>query len=212
MSSLIEHVEESFERAEVCQSKLNEAVLSMPGMSGKKTRHLYNNLASMDDARYLEIGVWKGSTLCSAMFENEMTCVGIDNWSEFRGPKDEFANNFAHHKGKNNASFIESDCWNVDPSVLGSFNIYMYDGHHTEESHYKALNHFLPCMDDEFIFIIDDWNWLNVREGTLKSIEDNNMEILFQKEIRTSEDNNHAKSAGAQSDWHNGISVFVLKK
>ena len=28
----------------------------MEGMSGKKPRHFYNNVCSMNDARYLEIG------------------------------------------------------------------------------------------------------------------------------------------------------------
>lgn len=32
----------------------------MDGMSGIKTRHFYNNLLNYYDARYLEIGTWKG--------------------------------------------------------------------------------------------------------------------------------------------------------
>ena len=27
--------------------------------------------------------------------------------------------------------------------MLDKFNIYMYDGNHDEDSHYKALNHYL---------------------------------------------------------------------
>ena len=91
MSYLITHIINSLENANKNKSKIDEDILDMNGMSGKKTRHFYNNLCSMEDARYLEIGVWKGSTLCSAMCNNEnLICLGIDNWSEFGGPKNVF--------------------------------------------------------------------------------------------------------------------------
>ena len=48
---------------------------------------------------------------------------------------------------ENNAMFIENDCFNVDVSTLSKFNIYMYDGNHTNESHYNALLHFYNCLD-----------------------------------------------------------------
>lgn len=162
----------------------------------------------MDDARYLEIGTWKGSTICSAMCNNNMTCVCIDNWSEFGGPKNEFLESFAKYKGSNNAIFIESDCWNVDITTLGKFNIYMYDGHHSETSHYKALSYYLPCLDNVFIYIVDDWNVTSVQVGTLTSIKDNNCEILYQNEILTRSLN----GIGQPYDWWCGISIFVLKK
>ena len=69
-------------------------------MSGKKTRHFYNNICSMKNSRYLEIGTWKGSTLCSAMCNNKMKCVAIDNWSQFNGPKNEFLKNLINLKVK----------------------------------------------------------------------------------------------------------------
>ena len=103
----------------------------------------------MKEARYLEIGTWKGSSICSAMCNNKMTCVAIDNWSQYRGPKKIFFENFNKFKGENNATFIEKNCWDIDVSKLGKFNIYMYDGNHTETSHFQALNHYLPCLDDD---------------------------------------------------------------
>lgn len=212
MTTLIKHVEECLNLANEYKSKVTPKILNMAGMSGKKTRHFYNNICSMKEARYLEIGTWKGSSICSAMCNNKMTCVAIDNWSEFGGPKRQFLKNFNKFKGENNATFIEKNCWDVDVSKLGKFNIYMYDGNHTEKSHFQALNHYLECLDDEFIYLIDDWNWKEVRDGTIKSIKDNKCEILYQKDIRTTNDNSHTKRPGRKSDWHNGISIFVLKK
>lgn len=65
----------------------------------------------------------------------------------------------------------------------------MYDGDHSEASHYNALNHFLPYLDKEFIFIVDDWNWDYVRNPTMESISKNNIKIIYQNEIRTTNDN-----------------------
>jgi len=117
MSSFLDlkqHVETSFENAENNKSKITDALLNMEGMSGKKTRHFYNNLLNKDDARYLEIGTWKGSSVCSAMYKNNATVVCIDNWSEFGGPKNEFLQNFSTYKGNNDATFIENS---QEPSI-----------------------------------------------------------------------------------------------
>jgi len=182
-------------------------------MSGQKTRHLYNNLCSLDDARYLEIGTWKGSTLCSAMYNNNMkNCIGIDNFSEFDGPRQEFLANFNHFKGNNNATFIEDNCWNIDIDKIGKFNIYVYDGCHKEESQFKALDYYYKALDDEFIYIVDDWNWKQVRDGTMSAIKKNNLNILYQKIIKTSSNDTQPQFAFVQSDWHNGIAIFVLRK
>ena len=216
MSYLIDIIETALENSDNYKSKITDKILQLDGMSGKKTRHFYNNLYSNDNTHYLEIGTWKGSSICSAMCNNNIRCVVIDNWSEFEGPKEEFLINFNEFKGKNNAVFIEKDCWKIDISKIGKFNIYMYDGNHSENSHYNALNYYLPCLENEFIYLVDDWNWRDVRNGTKKSIKDNNLQIIYKKEIRTTSDGRgpwkSGKASGKDSDWHNGISIFVLKK
>ena len=84
----------AFKNAENEISKVTPELLNMEGMTGKKTRHFYNNLMNKEDSRYLEIGTWKGSSVCSAMCGNKAKVVCIDNWSEFGGPKNEFLQNF----------------------------------------------------------------------------------------------------------------------
>lgn len=194
-------------------------VLTMDGMSGQKTRCFYNNLCSYEGIAYLEIGTWKGSSLCAAMFENSMYCVAIDNWSEFGGPEDVFRENFRKYKGANDAHFIPKNCWDVDvneePALTRrKFNVYMYDGNHEEESHYNALLHYLPCLAQEFVYLVDDWNWRKVQEATLRSIRDNECEIMFSKTILTTPDGTHPQhhKSRQHSDWHNGICMFVLRQ
>ena len=209
---LKEHVENAFENAEKGKSMVRDEILFMDGMSGKKTRHFYNNLLDMEDARYLEIGTWKGSSVCSAMCGNKAKVVCIDNWSEFGGPKDEFLTNFNRYKGENDARFIEQDCYTVDISQLPKFNIYMFDGNHTKDSHYKALVHYFNCLDDIFVFIVDDWNWKDVRDGTHESLKELKLEILYEKEIRLTNDDSHTPLDIARESWHNGIYVAILQK
>jgi hypothetical protein len=203
------HIELCFENAEKKISKITNEIINMDGMSGVKTRHFYNNLMSLDDARYLEIGTWKGSSVCSAMCENAATIICIDNWSEFGGPKDEFVRNFAKYRGKNQAQFIEQDCFTVDVSKLPKFNVYMYDGNHDKENHSKALHHFYNCLDDVFIFIVDDWNWPKVREGTHDAIKALNLKVLYHREIFTPVS---PLRPPCGHSWWNGIYVAILKK
>ncbi len=206
-------IERSFQNAENNISKITNDIINMEGMSGTKTRHFYNNLLDTEDARYLEIGTWKGSSVCSAMCGNKAKVICIDNWSEFGGPKSEFLVNFEKFKGENEATFIENDCYKVDVSTLPKFNIYMYDGNHTHDSHYKALLHYYPCLDELFIFIVDDWNWQDVRDGTINSIQQLNLNVLYEKEIRTTNNDTHPQwGSPEQKEWHNGIYVAILQK
>jgi hypothetical protein len=207
----LSQIENALISADNFKSKLTYFVLFIDGMSGRKTRHFYNNICSEKNVRYLEIGSWKGSTICSAMQGNQINGICIDNWSEFGGPKNVFLKNFKKCRGKNKVEFIECDCWLVDVNSLGKFNIYMYDGNHTETSHYRALNYYLSNLDGQFIYLVDDWNFQDVRKGTLNAIKENKIDILYQKEIITNTDNKHSLLSGVDSFWHNGISIFILQ-
>jgi hypothetical protein len=206
------HIDDAILKAERLESKLPSEILSMSGMSGIKTRHFYNNLLSLEDARYLEVGTWKGSSVCSAMYGNKALVVCVDNWSQFQGPKLEFLNSFEKFKGENNASFIEKDAFEIVTTALPKFNMYMYDGDHSELSHYLAVTHFLNAMDDVFIYVVDDWNWSQVREGTMKAIAASKLEIVHQREIRLTNDNSHTPPDIAKATWWNGIWAAVLRK
>ena len=114
--------------------------------------------------------------------------------------------------GQNTARFIEQDSFQVDISQLPKFNIYMYDGDHHRESHYKALVHYYNCLDDTFIYIVDDWNDERVRIGTDDAIRHLRLRVLYEKEIRLTFDNSHTPIDIARETWWNGIYVAILQK
>jgi hypothetical protein len=146
------------------------------------------------------------------MCNNKANIVCIDNWSEFGSPKDEFLINFNKFMGQNNATFIENDCFKIDISTLPKFNIYMYDGNHSIDSHYKALSYYYNCLDDIFIYIVDDWNYEQVRNGTIQAIKNLNLKIKYEKEIRLTFDNSHTPIDIAKTTWWNGIYIVILEK
>jgi hypothetical protein len=65
----------------------------------------------------LEIGCWRGSTLIAALYGNESSirhAVGIDNWSQFKGPKREFLANVQQFLPASPLHFFEQDCFTID--------------------------------------------------------------------------------------------------
>jgi len=211
-NSLIQHMRSSFEKAERGESKVSKEILELLGMTGAKTRHFYNNLLELAGAKYLEIGVWKGSSTCSAMYQNSAQIVCMDNFSEFESPREEFLMNFNKFKGDNFATFIEKDCFKADLRTLPKFNIFLYDGKHDYQSHYDALRYYYDVMEDTFIYIVDDWNWDYVRNGTYHAINDLGFKVLDRITIQLTDDNTHTPYDIAGETWWNGLFACVLQK
>ena len=185
----------------------------MRGMSGKKYRRFINNLMEViPDPRYLEIGAWQGSTLCSAIFGNEITATCVDNWSEFNGPFDKFLTNLAKFKGKSRVTFIEKDYRELDFHHLGLFNVFLFDGPHAYEDQFGAVMMADPALEPCFVLIVDDWNWEEARRGTMDAIHKRNYHIDYMIEVRTSRDNTQPELRGENSDWHNGYFIGALRK
>jgi hypothetical protein len=101
-----------------------------------------------------------------------------------------------------------------DLNIHGKINLYIYDGCHEYSSHISALTHFIDSFDDEFIFIVDDWNNLDIRNATMQAIRNIGLIILYMRDVFTMIDNGHPPMSrcGKSSDWHNGMGVFVLRK
>jgi len=214
LNELSKQVSDAFLLAMSEQSEMDPDILGMSGMSGKKYRRFINNLVrSVSDASYLEVGSWAGSTLCSAINRNTVRATAIDNWSQFGGPKEVFLENLKRFRTpRADVNFIEQDFRKVEYSTLGQFSIYLFDGPHEYQDQFDGLVLALPALSPKFVFIVDDWNWLDVRNGTIRAIADSGIRIEYALEIRTTLDNSHAHPANEHSDWHNGYFVSVLAK
>jgi hypothetical protein len=201
--STIKHIENAITGAEQEHSKLTPEAFEPPGFTSPKIRHFLNNLGTLSNLHYLEIGVHKGATFVATNFQNNLlSSVAVDNWSEFA--QDGFSKNeFSKYCTKllNPASyqFFETDCFTMTKEQLPNLiNLYFYDGCHSYEAQLNALTYFYPFLDDTFIFLVDDWNWPDPKAGTKQSISNLNLKIILEKELT--------------EGWWNGFYISLLQK
>ena len=181
-------------------------------MSSSKIRHFLNNICSYPDTCYFEIGSWQGSTLVAALYRNENSitdAVGIDNWSEFGGPKQAFIANVQSFIPRAPLRFFEMDCFTMNnaSTFARPINVYLYDGCHSVEAQEQAFTYFNDIFDDVFIALVDDWNWSYVQQGTFAAFEKLRYKILFQKAFLTDRNGN-----GDPYTWWNGFYIAVIQK
>lgn len=205
----IELIQEAITKAANNESKLIEGVIQIPSFSSKKIKHLLNNLGEIGTT-YLEVGIHKAGTFVAANYENYIYSIGVDNYSELEQgglskemayqARDTFLN-------KQTNIIVEEDFFSYMPeTVFGvkpGFDFYLYDGSHGEEAQCNALVHPYDLLADEFIFCVDDSSWQQVKIGTRKGILKSNFEIIFEQHLWDGKEN---------GKWHNGFSVYLLKK
>jgi hypothetical protein len=219
INNLKNAIEKSFSNADNNSTKLSDEIFKLEGMTGRKTRILYNSLleevSKFTDVRYLEIGAWYGSSTCSALYKNNIKyCTIIDMWNEFGGNKELLSSNintFCGSGSEINFKIIDGDSFNSENIKLakevGLYNIYLYDGCHKPESHAKALTEYIDLMDNIFIYIVDDLNWPDhVYKPTYEAFKKLNLKILYKNEVFTNYDKER------HSSYWNGVGIYVLQK
>jgi hypothetical protein len=208
----IQRVERALECANSNKTKLTDDVFALEGMSSRKNRILLNELVK-DGDRYLEIGVWRGSTFISALIGKKTEyAIAIDNFSQFDTEKTNL-NQFKQlttEKGVTDFTLLNADSFNIPPHlesylVNQNFNVYFYDGGHTEEDQYRSLYYYYNTLADTFIFMVDDWNWEPTRVGTRRAIADLNLKIHKEWELFN-------VGGGNKEEWWNGLLIAVCEK
>jgi hypothetical protein len=104
-------------------------------------------------------------------------------------------------------NFLNKNSFLVDVNneIKQKINIYFYDGDHSKESQTLAITHYIDAMEDEFIYICDDWNFVGVPEGTLEAMQKTNLSIEKSWTLE-------ADYAGDVKKWWNGLWIAHLKK
>jgi len=218
--NLIDTVKTALTKSKNNESKISEKTKNLPGLTSEKVKHFINNLCELPDCKYLEAGVFQGSIFAAAVEKNNLVATAIDNFSESSIIPMNSNVNINSEKGNNKEIFlknikdlvfnkqvniIDNNVFETDLNkILIKSNVIFMDIEHTYESHYNFLNKFYEKIDNTFVYVVDDWNWIQVRDATFKSIEDLKLKTLFKEEIFTKgEDKN---------DYWNGLGIFVLNK
>ena len=214
-SNKTQKLKDAYERAMSLDTKVPDWLLNLEGMSGKKYRYLINALIeSLTEVQYLEVGSWKGSTVCAAMYQNTGSAICIDNWSEFGGPKTEFLDNIQKvTTPKTEIKLIEKDFRQMDWSSLPKSDVYLFDGPHQEQDQIDGISLALPALKDEFFLIVDDYNFKQVQRGTQTAIDKSSLFVQCAIEVRTTQ-TNHLPTyyRSNSSDWHNGYFIAFVSK
>ena len=193
---------------------------SIQGLSSNRIRHFLNSLCSHDDAVYLELGTYTGSTFFAATMNNKAKCIGVDDfsepnvkpivdrgmWTECGNPYDTFVNNWQKYEN-GNAAFVKSSVEELTEEDFGGskVNILFYDANHDMMVQMNNLNHLLPFLDEKFILIVDDANFDGVVEGAVSWAQENNLKCYLERKILSS-------VIESPVHWWNGIHVMVLEK
>jgi hypothetical protein len=198
------------------EGELNDIV----GLTSQKVKFFLNKINSMPDARYLEIGSFQGATLCSALQNNKISAIAVDDWSgenieplrEVEGwesekelPKDVFVKNINEYIGHSNVTIMNGKMEDLEPkSFPFKPNIIFYDGPHGFKEQYHIFEKLNEMVDDVFIWITDDYNWRQVSDAVDRAYRDMKYEVIYDTQIFTNGED--------PKDFWNGLRVSVLRK
>ena len=150
---------------------------------------------------FVNVGVWHGFTFLSGVVCNpQKRCVGVDNFSEFRGPKDSFMGSFNKYKSANH-EFFEMDYQRYfKEKHSGPIGFYIYDGEHSYENQMQGLKVAEPFFADGCIVLVDDTNIPHVHAATMDFISQSRHKYRILLDQRT--------RCNAHPTFWNGIIVF----
>jgi hypothetical protein len=108
---------------------------------------------------------------------------------------------------------IEQDFRAVPYNAIGKFNIYLFDGPHEYQDQFDGVTIAQPALETQYIQIVDDWNWPQVRQATIDALTKSGLRIIYGIEVRTTQDESHPTLAtGENSDWHNGYFLAAVSR
>lgn len=211
----VKHVEKSIELASLEIGKLSPEVLKIDGMTSAKGRYLLNHICSLPNGVYLEVGSWKGSSFVSALYKNDRIRQAhaiekwvrfADNGFDFGDVRDEFFANVQANLRGMPVTVHEKDCFDLSLDEIGEkVSIYFYDGEHRQKDQQEAFTYYDSVLADEFIAIVDDWNWASTRSGTFDAFDELGYEVLYERYLPANFD-------GDTANWWNGMYVSVIRK
>jgi predicted O-methyltransferase YrrM len=136
-------------------------LLPMPRMSAFALAAIINEgVRRMPPGQaFVNVGVWHGFSFLAGMAGNaDRTCIGIDNFSEFGGPREAFLARFGAARSMRH-SFHELDYREYFSRVhQGLIGFYIYDGAHAYDHQRRGLETAEPFLAPGCIVLVDDTN------------------------------------------------------
>lgn len=150
---------------------------------------------------FVNVGVWNGFTfLCGIAGNPGQACVGVDNFSQFGGPKDAFLARFQQHKSANH-HFFDMDYKDYFTTVhRDPIGFYLYDGDHPYHDQLEGLRRAEPYFGPNCLILVDDTNDPQPRSATLDFMEASRNKYQVLLDAKTCQ-NQHPT-------WWNGVMLL----
>lgn len=181
------------------QSKISERERELFGFSSSRLKALLNNLCSPDNTRYLEIGVYKGSTLLSALYGNK-TCkaVAVENykydarepkkWADegqiWENMKSQLAANISRYAydtspvNTENLTLLEADFDKAPLEQYGPYDVCFFDvAPVTQETYSKFFESVLPQLNSKSIVVFSQFSNETSSDDLEKALRDNSDKV-----------------------------------
>lgn len=163
-------------------------ICAIPRMSTFAIGAVINLIVSNmpDNTAFVNIGVWYGySFLCGLVDNPDKKCIGVDNFSEFDGPREDFLQRFENYRGKNHL-FYDMDYLEYFSEIHeDTIGFYLYDGNHSKENQFRSLQVAEPYFSKDCLILIDDINWSEPMEATNEFIRQSRHSYEIIAEERT---------------------------
>lgn len=147
-----------------------EALYQMPKMSTYAIGAILNHTVSQLPANqsYVNVGVWNGFSFLAGLANNpQKSCIGIDNFSQFHGPREPFMQRFNKHKGPAH-QFFDMDYQAYFRNLhRGEIGCYFFDGPHDYANQLLGLQYAEPFFAEGCIILVDDTNWPEPHQATV---------------------------------------------
>lgn len=148
-------------------------ICQIPKMSTFAIAALINQgIAQMPESQaFVNVGVWNGFTFLAGMANHrDKKCIGVDNFSQFGGPKDDFLKRFYELKSDRHFFYdldYEEYFAKIHQEPIG---FYIYDGEHSYENQLKGLKIAEPFFAKNCLVLVDDTRKNDPKQATLDFI------------------------------------------
>jgi hypothetical protein len=135
---------------------------------------------------YVNVGTWHGFSLLSGMAGNpDRPCIGIDNFTFARAPRETFEATFNRYRGPAHR-FFDGDYRDYFANHHdGPIGLYFYDGNHDYDDQVGGLQIAEPYFADGCVIVVDDTNWDEPHQGTYDFIAQSKREYDVLLDVRT---------------------------